>query len=107
MRAGKANGRARVSKDEDEPLLRPHASRRNAAPKTWEHRGSRSDSPQHEGVQQNRQLYSINRSAATCSPSGMVSSSAAAVLRLIVSSNFTGCSTGRSAGLVPFRMRSA
>jgi hypothetical protein len=35
-----------------------------------------------------------------------VSPSALAVLRLITSSNFVGCSTGRSAGRAPFRMRS-
>jgi len=29
-----------------------------------------------------------------------------AVLRLITSSNFVGCSTGRSAGFAPFKMRS-
>ena len=32
--------------------------------------------------------------------------SALAVLRLITSSNFVGCSTGRSAGLAPFRILS-
>src|SRR5215510_3990828 len=33
--------------------------------------------------------------------------SALAVLRLMTSPNFAACSTGRSAGFVPFRMRSA
>ena len=37
---------------------------------------------------------------------GMVRPSAWAVLRLITSSNFVGCSTGRSAGLAPLRILS-
>src|SRR5262245_37570336 len=37
---------------------------------------------------------------------GMVIPSALAVLRLMTNSNCVGCSTGRSAGLAPFRMRS-
>ncbi len=36
----------------------------------------------------------------------MVRPSALAVLRLMTSSNFVGCSTGRSAGLAPFRILS-
>ena len=36
----------------------------------------------------------------------MVRPSAWAVLRLMTSSNVVGCSTGRSAGLVPFRILS-
>ena len=38
--------------------------------------------------------------------SGIVRPSAWAVLRLMTSSNFVGCSTGRSAGLVPLRILS-
>jgi hypothetical protein len=34
---------------------------------------------------------------------GIVSPRAWAVLRLMISSNFIGCNTGRSAGLAPFR----
>src|SRR5215470_101692 len=34
---------------------------------------------------------------------GIVRPSAVAVLRLIISSNFVGCSTGRPAGLAPFQ----
>src|SRR5262245_23821139 len=37
---------------------------------------------------------------------GIVRPSALAVLRLITSSNLVGCSTGRSADLVPFRILS-
>ena len=36
--------------------------------------------------------------------SGIVSPSALAVLRLTTRSNLTGCSTGRSAGLVPCKI---
>src|SRR5580700_9550678 len=36
---------------------------------------------------------------------GMVTPSAFAVLRLMVRSNFVGCSTGRSAGFAPLRIR--
>src|SRR5437870_13380528 len=43
-------------------------------------------------------LYSID-----C---GMVTPICLAVLRLITSSNLVGCSTGRSAGLAPFRILS-
>src|SRR5262249_11675655 len=42
-----------------------------------------------------------SRVAATSRPSAL------AVLRLITSSNFVGCSTGRSEGLAPFRRRPA
>src|SRR5262249_11173106 len=37
---------------------------------------------------------------------GIVRPRAFAVLRLIISSNFVGCSTGRSAGFAPFRILS-
>src|SRR5262249_33383989 len=49
--------------------------------------------------------YSITRSARASSDGGIVSPSAFAVLRLMTSSNFVGCSTGRSAGLAPFKTR--
>src|SRR6266705_5933299 len=46
-------------------------------------------------------------SSARCSSDrGIVSPSALAVLRLITSSNFVGCSTGRSPGLAPLRILS-
>src|SRR5215813_6158396 len=50
-------------------------------------------------------LHSITSSAATSSLSGTVSPSAFAVLRLIASSNFTVCWTGKSAGFSPLRIR--
>ena len=50
--------------------------------------------------------YWIISSARCSSEGGIVSPIAFAVLRLITSSNLVGCSTGRSAGLAPFRILS-
>src|SRR5262249_35751888 len=50
-------------------------------------------------------LHSISSSAATSSLSGTVMPSILAVSALIISSNLLACTTGRSAGLVPLRMR--
>ena len=50
--------------------------------------------------------YSINSSAVVRSDAGTVRPSAFAVLRLITISNLVGCSTGRSAGFMPLRIRS-
>jgi hypothetical protein len=52
------------------------------------------------------QAYRITSSAWKRSVGGMVIPSAWAVFRLRTSSNFVGCSTGRSAGLAPFRILS-
>src|SRR5262249_59059300 len=46
--------------------------------------------------------HSITSSAIASTPGGILRPSVFAVLRLITSSNFVGCSTGRSAGLEPF-----
>src|SRR5258708_23796600 len=51
---------------------------------------------------QHLHLYSITRSARSRNDSGMVRRSAFAVLRLIVSLNLVGNTTGRSAGVPPF-----
>src|SRR5262245_17819109 len=48
--------------------------------------------------------YWITSSARSSSDGGIVRPSALAVLRLMTSSNLVGCSTGRSAGLAPFRI---
>ena len=45
--------------------------------------------------------YSISLSARSNNAEGTVTPIALAVLRLIASSHFVGCSTGRSAGIVP------
>ena len=52
-------------------------------------------------------IHSITRSARTMIASGNVMPSAFAVLRLTTSSKRVGSCTGRSAGLVPLRMRPA
>src|SRR5207253_2394911 len=50
--------------------------------------------------------HSITSSARASSEAGMSRPSVFAVLRLMTSSNFVGCSTGRSAGLAPLRILS-
>src|SRR5262245_11021800 len=50
--------------------------------------------------------HSITSSARASRVGGTSRPSALAVLRLITSSNFVGCSTGRSAGLAPLRILS-
>ena len=52
-------------------------------------------------------IYSITSSTRARIKGGIASPSASAVLRLTTSSNLVGCSIGRSAGLVPLRMRNA
>src|SRR5262249_53155180 len=49
--------------------------------------------------------HSITSSAVICMIIGTVRPSALAVLRLIVSANLVGCTTGKSPGLVPLRTR--
>ena len=51
--------------------------------------------------------YWITWSARSRSDGGIVRPSAFAVFMLITSSNFVGCSIGRSAGLAPLRILSA
>src|SRR5262249_8849128 len=48
--------------------------------------------------------YSMTWSTRSRMDSGIVSPSALAVLRLMTSSNFVGCSSGKSPGLAPFRI---
>src|SRR6516164_11578160 len=50
--------------------------------------------------------YLITRSALASTLGGIVSPIRLAVLRLITNSNFVGCSTGISEGLIPFRILS-
>jgi len=68
------------------------SSDRAAAPGSW---------PRESGTR-----YSTTWSARSRSVCGIVTPSAFAVLRLMTSSNFVGCSTGRSAGLAPLRILS-
>jgi hypothetical protein len=51
-------------------------------------------------------FYWITSSARASTDGGIVRPSVFAVLRLITNSNLVGCSTGRSAGLAPLRIRS-
>src|SRR5262245_60141736 len=51
-------------------------------------------------------VHWMMRSARARSDDGMVRPRARAVLALTISSNFCGCSTGRSPGLTPFRILS-
>src|SRR6266436_10218133 len=53
-----------------------------------------------------REAQRITSSAWKRSVGGIVSPSASAVFRLMISSNFVGCSTGKSAGVAPFRILS-
>src|SRR6516165_6997132 len=50
-------------------------------------------------------VHSITSSAVASSVGGRSSPSALAVLRLITNSNLVGCTTGRSPGLAPLRIR--
>src|SRR5262249_44178349 len=63
----------------------------------------RRERPRHCAAEQGDELpplHSITSSART-SEGGTVRPSASAVLRLMINSNFVGCSTGRSAGFAP------
>ena len=51
-------------------------------------------------------VYWMTSSARASSAGGIVRPKALAVLRLMTSSNLVGCSTGKSAGLAPFRILS-
>jgi len=55
---------------------------------------------------ENPKCYLMTRSARASTLGGIVRPICLAVLRLINSSNFVGCSTGRSAGFAPFRILS-
>src|SRR4051812_6465477 len=50
--------------------------------------------------------HSITSSLSASSVGGIARPSDLAVLRLITSSNLVGCSTGKSPGFAPFKMRS-
>src|SRR5262245_48499223 len=67
--------------------------------------GGRNADPQHNDPQ-GQAAHRITSSARSRIDSGIVMPSALAVLRLTTSSNFVGCSTGRSPGFAPFRILS-
>ena len=56
-------------------------------------------------ARQQKASYSITSSAVCKKASGIERSSALAVLRFMTNSNLVGVCTGRSAGLLPLRMR--
>ena len=56
---------------------------------------------------QQKETYSITSSAATSSLSGTVRPSILAVRALMTSSTLLDCTTGKSVGLAPLRMRPA
>ena len=62
---------------------------------------------QRSGARPGRPAYSMNRSTRSWTVGGIVTPRARAVLAFTTSSNRVGCSTGRSAGLAPFRILSA
>src|SRR5262245_45217628 len=62
--------------------------------------------PTHHGDEHAPVYHWMISSARPSTDGGIVRPSALAVLRLITSSYFVGCSTGRSAGLAPFRILS-
>jgi hypothetical protein len=68
---------------------------------------TRSDRPRRRAKQRDElaALHSITSSARTSKAVGTVRSRALAVLRLMISSIFVNCTTGRSAGFSPLRMR--
>jgi hypothetical protein len=56
------------------------------------------------GLLRRTRAYSITSSASICIETGTSIPSALAVFKLMTSSNFVGCSTGRSAGFLPIRI---
>jgi ATP-dependent DNA ligase len=64
----------------------------------------RSDNTSECHEQRHRAVHSITSSANNRNSRGIASPSSFAVFRLKTSSSFVGCSTGRSAGLAPFRI---
>src|SRR5262245_52955675 len=64
------------------------------------------DAPTHHSDERSPVHHSITWSARPSKDGGIVRFSAFAVFMLTTSSNFVGCSTGRSAGLAPLRILS-
>ena len=56
------------------------------------------------GLLRRTRAYSITSSASICIETGTSIPSALAVFKLMTSSNFVGCRTGRSAGFLPIRI---
>jgi hypothetical protein len=71
-----------------------------------EHRGERGAETAAAGVELLWSGHSMIWSARASSDGGIVRPRALAVLRLMINSNFVGCSTGRSPGFAPLRILS-
>src|SRR5262249_10104560 len=91
---------------------RPLSSRCTAKEPDHRHRGllrARRERPRRRATEQPDELappyHSITSSARASSVGGNVMPRTLAVIRLMISSTFTACWTGRSAGLCPLKMR--
>src|SRR5262249_46785091 len=93
--------------------MRERTGRRCAEKSHYRHRRllrSRRERPPRRATEQRDELapvHSITSSTSASSLGGTVRASALAVWRLIINSNLVACSTGRSAGLAPLRIRAA
>src|SRR5581483_10746391 len=86
--------------------LRPLKCDFRYAPNTG-HRRVRGDVRKAPNIERPDASYSITSSARPSSGSGTLTPKALAVLRLIASSNFVACITGKSLGRSPLRIRPA
>jgi len=87
-------------------LSMPHKASRRSAALISRDSGLRFQSESPPSEPRTAAPHSITSSARARIRCGIVSPSAAEVFRLTTSSNRVGCSTGRSAGLAPFRILS-
>ena len=87
-------------------VTRQPMDRSNRSPLYADQRTSSDRPGMSEKCHNQKRVYSINSSAATNRVCGTLRPSTLAVLRLITNSNLVGCSTGKSAGLVPFKILS-
>src|SRR5437899_1099734 len=83
-------------------MCNPPARPLRAEDWAYERRGEAGDG----AGQESAAVHSMTLSARPSTGGGIVRPRAFAVLRLTTSSNFVGCSTGRSPGLAPFKILS-
>lgn len=104
------NARPAVHADSDVPNPGPGVQSAAKGPEGSVIRGHRTHGEAKRRDEESAALvehaYSITWSARSSSDCGMARPSAFAVLRLMTRSSRAACSTGRSAGLAPLRMRS-
>src|SRR2546427_13287828 len=82
-----------------------HSANRLLCPRHQRPRGRRAAEQRDERTPLHVCAHSITSSAIASSPGGNVRSIVLAVLRLITNSNLIGCTTGRSLGFSPLRIR--